>query len=141
MSSEQNKAIIRRWVKEAWNGGNLSVADELYAADYAYHDPSAPPMPPGPEGIKQVLSTYRSGLPDLRFDIEDMIAEGDKVTWRWSVHGTNTQTFMNIPASGKSVSISGIVISRFANGKWAEDWANWDTLGLLQQVGVIPVMG
>lgn len=140
MSAEQNKEIIRRWVKEAWNGGNLPLADELYAADYQYHDPSAPPMPPGPESIKQVLAIYRGAMPDMRFDIEDMIAEGEKVSWRWTARGTNTGSLMNIPPSGKSVNISGTVVSRFANGKWTEDWANWDTLGLMQQIGVIPAM-
>src|SRR5947207_1147498 len=90
MSTEQNKAIIQRWVKEAWNAGNLVLADELYAADYAYRDPSAPPMPAGPEAIKQVVATYRAAIPDMRFEIEDMIAEGDKVVWRWMARGTNT---------------------------------------------------
>jgi predicted ester cyclase len=69
-----------------------------------------------------------------------MMAEGDKVVWRWCITGTHAGELMGIPPTGKSIKISGIVISRFANGKWAEDYVNWDTLGMLQQIGVVPAM-
>jgi steroid delta-isomerase-like uncharacterized protein len=139
MSAEANKAVIRQWVETGWNHGDFSTINNIYAADYAYNDPSAPPLPKGPQAIMGVVSTYRGAFPDVRMTIEDMVSEGDKVVWRWTVTGTHNGPLMGIPASGKSVRLSGIVISRFVNGKWAEDWANWDTLGMLQQIGAAPV--
>jgi steroid delta-isomerase-like uncharacterized protein len=138
MSTEQNKATVRAWVEAAWNQGNLSMADGLYAADYVYHDPASPTEVRGVEGIKGLVTMYRTAMPDLRFTIEDMIAEGDKVVWRWTVRGTHRGPLMGIPATGRSGTVTGIIITRFANGKWQEDYNNWDTLGMLQQFGVIP---
>jgi steroid delta-isomerase-like uncharacterized protein len=141
MSAEQHKTIIRRWVEGAWNAGNLALADELYAPDYTYHDPQAPNLPPGPAGIKQLLGGYRAALPDIHMTIEDMIAEGDTVVWRWTARGTHQGDLMGIAPTGKTATVTGIVISRFANGKWAKDHINWDTLGMLQQLGVVPTPG
>ncbi len=139
MSAEANKAAVRQWVEAGWNRGDFSNIDSIYAVDYTYNDPSAPPLPKGPQSIISVVSTYRAAFPDVRMTIEDMISEGDKVVWRWTVTGTHNGPLMGISASGKPVRLSGIVISRFINGKWSEDWSNWDTLGMLQQVGAVPV--
>ena len=139
MSTEANKAMIRQWVDEAWNNGDFSHAEQFYTADYTYHDPSAPAgMPKGPQGIIGMVSMYRVGLPDVHMTIEDMVAEGDKVVWRWSVVGTHNGPLMGIPPTGIKSENGGIIITRFVNGKWAEDWNNWDTLGMLQRLGVIP---
>ena len=94
----------------------------------------------GPEGISGIVAMYRAALPDLRFTIEDMVAEGDKVAWRWSVTGTQHGPLMGIPATGKSATVTGSIISRFAGSQWVEDYCNWDTLGMLQQIGVVPRM-
>jgi steroid delta-isomerase-like uncharacterized protein len=141
MSAEENKAHIREWVETAWNRGDLTLANDLYAADYVYHDPASPMEVRGPEGIKGLVTMYRAALPDIHFAIEDMISEGDKVVWRWTARATHSGTLMGIPATGKQVTVTGIVISRFVGGKWTEDYNNWDTLGLLQQLGVIPAPG
>jgi predicted ester cyclase len=69
-----------------------------------------------------------------------MVAEGDKVAWRWRITGTHSGDLMGIPPTGKPINITGIVVSRFAQGKWAEDYVNWDTLGMFQQIGVVPAM-
>jgi steroid delta-isomerase-like uncharacterized protein len=141
MSSEQNTAIVRRWVAEAWNKGNLAVADGLYASDYALHDPALPVPVRGADGIKGLVAMYRTAMPDLNFTIDDTVSDGDKVVWRFTARGTQTGPLMGIPPSGKSATVEGIVISRFANGLWSEDWSNLDNLGMLQQLGVIPTMG
>ncbi len=138
MSTEENKATVRRWVEAAWNTGDLSSADTLYAADYEYHYPASPAPVRGVEGIKGLVTMYRAALPDLQFTIEDMVAEGDKVVWRWTVRGTQTGPLMGLPPTGKRATVTGIIISRFANGKWQEDYNNWDTFGMLKQMGVIP---
>ena len=139
MSTEENKANVRRVFEEGWNQGNTAVFDELFAADYLGHSPSGPIH--GPEGFKQYYATYRTAFPDTHLAIEDMIAEGDKVVTRWTGTGTHQGTLMGIPPSGKRVTITGISIVRIANGKSVEDWANFDTLGMLQQIGAIPTPG
>lgn len=140
MSAEQNKSIVRRWVEGGWNQGNLALVDELYAADYMIHDPSAPDFPGGHAAFKQFVTTLRTAFPDIHVTVADMMAEGDKVTWRWTITGTHTGDLKGIPPTGKPIRITGIVLSRFALGKWAEDYVNWDTLGMMQQIGVVPAM-
>jgi len=94
-----------------------------------------------PEGLKQLITAYRTGFPDLHVLIEDMVAEEDKVASRFIVRGTHKGELMGIPPTGKQVTVSSILISRFADGKWAEDWANYDALGMMQQIGAIPTQG
>jgi steroid delta-isomerase-like uncharacterized protein len=138
MSTESNKAVIRTWVEQAWNQGDTSSADSLYSPDYVLYDPALPTPVRGIEGIKGFVASYRAALPDIHYTIEDMVAEGDQVAWRWTVRATQRGTLMDIPPTGRQATVTGIIITRFANGKWAEDRLNWDTLGMLQQLGVIP---
>jgi steroid delta-isomerase-like uncharacterized protein len=137
MSAEDNKAKVRRIIEEAWNGGNLAVLDELVAPNCVFHDPSTTFR--GPEGIKRYVMMYRMAYPDVHFTIEDLIAEGERVVTRWTVTGTHQGELQGIAPTGKSV--TGIVISRFAKGKVEEDWINFDALGLMQQLGVVPAPG
>ena len=141
MSTEDNKAIIRRWVEEGWNKGNLAVVDEVYAANVVQHDPGSPAPVTSSAALKQYAAVYRGAFPDLHFTIDDLIAEGDKVLWRFTSRGTQTGPLMNIPATGRPGQITGMVLFRFADGKIAEVWVNIDNLGLLQQLGVIPAPG
>ena len=136
MPAEQHKMIIQRWIEEAWNNGNLAVADEVYSADYFLHDPARPIH--GTEALKQFVATFQIGYPDIHATIEDMIAEGDKLVWRYTVRGTHKGEFMGIAPTGKSITLTGILISRFAGDKVVEDWNNYDALGMLQQLGVTP---
>jgi steroid delta-isomerase-like uncharacterized protein len=136
--SEQNKAIVRRLFEEVWNKGNLSVADELFTPNYDHHDPSTPDVGRGPESEKKRATLYRTAFPDLRLTIEDIIAEGDAVMARWSCRGTHKGDLSGIAATGRQFSISGVTVARLANGKMAEGYVNWDALGLMQQLGVVP---
>jgi steroid delta-isomerase-like uncharacterized protein len=136
--SEQNKAISRRLVEEAFNEGKLDTVDELVAPDFVNHDPSNPDDLRGPEGLKEFVRVYRSAFPDISIRIEDQIAEGDKVVSRWSGSGTQNGKLMGMPASGKQARVTGITIDRLEGGKIIESWNNWDTLGMLQQLGAIP---
>jgi steroid delta-isomerase-like uncharacterized protein len=139
MSAEQNKALVRRWVEEGWNGGNLDLVDTLYADGYTLHDPAMPVH--GRAGFKQYVAMYRGVFPDLHFTIEDLLAEGDTVAWRITARGTHKGALMGIPPTDKPVAISAIIVSRFVDGKWAEDWLNIDMLGMLQQIGALPAPG
>lgn len=139
MSTEENKALVRRVFEEAWNGQNLDVFDEMDAPDYVLHDPSVPQEVRGIEGIKAFASMFLGAFPDLRFVIEEQIAEGDKVLTRWSSSATHQGELMGIAPTGNRTGVSGMTLSRVSSGgKLAEDWNNWDTLGLMRQLGVVP---
>ena len=136
--SEENKAIVRRVYEQVWSKGNLDVVDELYAADFVLHDPAQPGIR-GPEGYKQIVTGNRTAFPDLQITVEDQLAEGDKVATRWTTTGTHQGEFAGIPATGKRGGVTGTTIARVVGGKIVEERSNWDTLGLLQQLGAIPV--
>jgi len=139
MSLEENKAIFRGVMERLWNQGDLSVADELVAPDA--FSPSMPQLPSGPEGFKQIATTFRAAFPDLNISIEDLIAEDDLVAGRLIERATHRGEFMGIPATGKAVTINEIGIFRIAHGKIAETWFELDVVGLLQQLGVVPTPG
>ncbi len=143
MSTEDNKASMRRSIEEGVNQGNIAVFDELCAPNWVYHDPANPGVRTL-EDYKRFVTETRSAFPDFQMTIEDLIAEGDKVVVRGTIRGTNTgdiETPMHIPATGKPITITGISIVRFAGGKAVEVWNQGDSLGLLQQLGLIPVPG
>ena len=142
MSAEDNKAISRRLFHEFWDRKNLAIADELVAANHVDHTPGSPPgLPDGPEGLKQFGSMYFTAFPDLQITIEHAVAEGETVVIRWTAQGTNTGSLFGMPATNKPATVTGITIDRHAGGKIVETWTNFDALGMLQQLGVIPPMG
>ena len=137
LSADRNKEIVRRLAVEPWEG-DLGVIDELTAADYIGHDPAVPEPQRGPEGIKEFVTGYLAAFPDGTITIEDQLAEGDLVATRWTGRGTHRGELMGIPPTGKQVTVTGLTISRVVKGKVVEEWTNWDTLGMLQQLGVVP---
>ena len=139
--SELNKNAVRRLFEEVWNKGNLPLTDELFTPNYAHHDSSTPDVGRGPESEKKRATLYRTAFPDIRLTIEDIIAEGETVMARWSCRGTHTGVLSGIAPTGKQFNISGVSIARFAGGKMAEGWVNWDALGLMQQLGAVPELG
>jgi len=132
---QTNKALVQRMIDEVMNQQNLAVVDELFAADYLMHDPAWPTEVKGPEGFKQwagmMLDPYFS---DSCISIEDMIAEADSVVVRWTWNATHTGEFMGIPPTGRQISVAGISIHRFADGKFVESWVNYDSMGMMQQL-------
>jgi steroid delta-isomerase-like uncharacterized protein len=143
MSTEDNKATVRRYFGEVLNQGNLALVDELNAPNWVYHDPVVPDVRTL-EDYTQWFTAIRSAFPDFHVTIEDMIAEGDEVVVRYTWHGTNTGDLvapMPIPATGKQVNMTGITFVRFAGGKGVEVWNQADSLGLFQQLGLIPAPG
>jgi steroid delta-isomerase-like uncharacterized protein len=139
--SEQNKTNVRRLFEEVWNKGYVPVADELFAPTYTHHDSSTPDVGRGPESEKKRVTLYRNAFPDIRFTIEDMLAEGETVVARWSCRGTHKGELNGIAPTGKQFNINGVSIARFTNGKMFEGFINWDALGLMQQLGVVPELG
>ena len=138
--SEENQAKFRRVVEEAFGKGNLNVIDELIDPNMIEHSP-VPGQEPGLEGLKKLVTEFRTAFPDLRSTVQDLIAEGGKVVGRMTTSGTHRGEFMGISATGKRMEISEIRIVRIANGKAVEHWGNSDDLGMMQQLGVIPDQG
>ena len=135
MSPAENKALVRRFYKEAWANGELEVIDEVFANDYVRHDLRSTQALPGPEGMKRITADFRSAFPDLRFEVEIVIAEDEFVAARWTASGTHRGAWGAVGPTGRSATFSGVNIFRFENGKVAELWNHRDDLGLMEQVG------
>jgi len=138
-SLEENKALVRRQFDEIWNSGNWGTVFELYAPEYVNHDPYNPNQGTGPEGFKQRVMGYRSVLANFDLRIEDQVVEGDKLETRWSLRGTHAGKLEGVAPTGKSVYVDGQLLSRIVDGKFVEEWVHWDTLGLLRQIGAVPL--
>jgi steroid delta-isomerase-like uncharacterized protein len=140
--SEENKALVRRYFEEIWDEGNLDAIDELFTTNFVRHGPS------GTEGevrsleeFKAVVNMYRSAFPDLQVSIEDLVAEGDRVVSRWRTRGTHEGELMGNAPTGNQASITGILIDHISGGKIEEEWVDYDTLHLMQQIGAVPQPG
>jgi steroid delta-isomerase-like uncharacterized protein len=140
MSSEANKDIIRRLIEESFNTRNMDVLEALVDPSYVDHGPFDG-QAAGVEGMKQAHMILYSGFPDVQQTIDDLIAEGDRVVARWSCQGTHTGDFIGIPPTGRVGVVTGIDIFRIADGKIMECWHEVNSLGLMQQLGVIPPIG
>jgi steroid delta-isomerase-like uncharacterized protein len=141
MSTEENKALVQRYYEAGSMGKEAFIAavDELFAPDYVWHGTGVfPDMDPA--GMKQMAPALYTAFPDQHYTLEDQIAEGDKVVHRFTMRATHQGEYMGVPATGKVVTMTGILISRIAGGKFVEDWQSPDLLGLLQQLGAIPQM-
>jgi predicted ester cyclase len=135
-SRAEAKAVMVRMVEELWNKGDLTVADELFHPRSS--SPSAPQLPPGPEGVKAIVTTFRTAFPDYWIRIEQIVASGDRVAARFRQGGTHLGDLMGIPATGKRVEWSEMGVLRLTGGQVAESWYDVDLLGLMTQLGVVP---
>ncbi|HJT55201.1 MAG TPA: ester cyclase [Ktedonobacteraceae bacterium] len=140
MSTEENKAVVRRFV-QVWGKGSPDIVDELAAPNFSVYYPFLRETLHGPEAFKHHLMGLHVGLPDVEVVNEQMIAEGDEVAVRWTMRGTHTGELSGIPPTGKQVMVTGITIYHLADGKVVEERGQEDALGLLQQLGVIPAVG
>ena len=139
MSTEDNKALVRRIFEEGINQNHPGVFDQLIASSYVNHDIPAPS--PGLEGFKMIIGLFLAAFPDMRVTLEEELVEGDKVITRGYFTGTHKGDFQGIPPTGKQVKVKYIDIWRVADGKMVENWVQMDQLGLMQQLGVIPTPG
>ena len=138
MSTEENKALVRRFYQEIDNG-NLEAMDELVAEDYIDHSPPPFPVSPGREGLKEAFKLFWEATPG-HHKIEDQLAEGDKVVTRMTAYGKHEGALPGIPRTGNDLTMTAVVIHRIADGKLVEKWSDKDVLGFLQQLEVIPRM-
>ncbi len=137
-----NKHIVARFVEELWNERNLTVAESIFDEDCHTHQlqSGSPvvPEPRGPTAIKAHVSDWLSAFPDLKFSVEQMFADGDRVISQLAMDGTQTGQWLGIPPTRKRVNIRMVTIHRIRNGKIIEDWVLVESLGILQQLGVLP---
>jgi steroid delta-isomerase-like uncharacterized protein len=136
-SAEENEALVRRFLEIA-AGGDPAALREVIREDYIQHSPG---VPQGLAGVQQFFAGFFAAFPDMRLTAEDILAAGDRAVLRWTMRGTQRGEFFGIPTTGKPVEIGGIDIWRVEGGKFAEHWDAMDTLGMLQQLGAIPLPG
>jgi predicted ester cyclase len=145
MSAEQNKSVVRRFYEELWNGRDLSVADEIFADDCVTHQlqsgAETEGVRRGPAEVKHHVAAWLEGFPDLRFGVEELVAEGDLVVSRAVMRGTHAGAWLGIAPTGRRVSIRMSVTHRIASGKIVEDWVLVEALGFFQQLGLVPPTG
>jgi steroid delta-isomerase-like uncharacterized protein len=136
------KQLINRFVQELWNERHLDVADSIFAKDCVTHQlrsgVPADAVPRGPEAIKEHVAGWIASFPDLHFSIEQMVSEGDRVMTQMQMEGTHQGAWLGIPASGKKIQIRMFTVHRVAQSKIVEDWVLVESLGLFQQLGVVP---
>ena len=136
MTSEQNKAVLSRFV-DFINNGDTTIIDEIVAPDFIELDPM-PGQEQGPEGLKGVILMMRNAFPDIEWKVVEDVAEGDMVASRFIWTGTHLGSFMGIPPSGNKVTMAGMVFDRIVDGKMAESRILMDNMQLLTQLGAIP---
>uniref|UniRef100_Q01YM1 Ester cyclase n=1 Tax=Solibacter usitatus (strain Ellin6076) TaxID=234267 RepID=Q01YM1_SOLUE len=140
--SEANKTVVRRWFEEVWNQGREAAVDELFAAGAVAHGLGDSELDVhGPAEFKPFVAGIRGSIPDVHFQVEDILSEGDRVAVRILLRGTHTGPGLGVAPTGGRVSIRGIIIVRVLNGQIVEGWNCYDQLGLLRQVGAIPGPG
>ena len=140
MSVEENKAAASRFYEEVFNQGNRAVIDEVLATDIVDHTPM-PDQAPGIEGMKQVIGMFLGAFPNMSMTLDHMVAEGDIVVIRGTMTGTHSADMMGIPPTGRQMTMSGMDLLRFSDGKVVDMWHYEDILGMFKQLGVAPPMG
>jgi steroid delta-isomerase-like uncharacterized protein len=133
----ENETLVRRFFEEFCNQRRSAVADELIADEYVAHGPQAPPAE-GPDGVRERVGLYQEAV-DGHWNVEEMFSAGDRVIARWTGTGTHRGELMGVEPTGQPIKVDAISIFRISNGKITEEWTVWDALGLLQQVGAVPV--
>lgn len=135
MSIEDNRRLLRATYERWWNAGDTESVDEMVADGYIDH--SAGVTTEGREGLKELILEFRRGFPDMTEDLEDTIAEGDKVVGRFRMRGTHTGPFFGIAPTGRRVEMTGIDIYRVVDGRIVEMWYEEDAIGMMRQLGVV----
>jgi|SRR5579859_2477542 len=138
MSTEANKATARRFLDDILNHNDLAAIPEVIAPNWVNNDESLPPLR-GHDGARQLVMIFRGGLPDFHLTTEDLLAEDDKVAFHCVATGTHTGELMGVPATGKAVRVTVTGVLHLAGGKLVENRVNFDALGLMQQIGVVPM--
>lgn len=131
-----NKQIARRFIEECWNQGKLESVLELVSDKCRHHDPVFPSLSGGAENIKNHIAACRTGFPDLKFTIDDTIAERNEVVHHWTARGTHKGQFLGMQPTNKHATVTGTSISCIENGKISEQWVEWNLMSMMEQLGI-----
>jgi predicted ester cyclase len=140
-SPEEAKEIIRRWNNEGWSGGQYDLAYEIISPEMKVHGAGGQAVGMGPDGLIDLIKTWRTAFPDGRMEIDDLIVEGDLVGIRNTWSGTHQAEFYGVPPSGKPVAVTSVGLDRVRDGKVTEGWGELDMVGMMQQMGALPIVG
>jgi len=138
-TTENNKAVITRFIEEVINQNRMDRADDLVVEDFVELDP-LPGQRQGREGLKEVLGMMQAAFPDIHWVIDEMVAEGDRVVTRFTWTGTHRSAFLGVRATGRRVTVKGVVMDQLVDGKMNESRILMDSLGMMQQLGVVPLV-
>jgi steroid delta-isomerase-like uncharacterized protein len=138
MGVDENKEVVNRLINEFVNEGNEAVADQLLTGDYVRYDPDTPSGAQSADEFKEMIRTFGEAFPDAEVKIEEMIGEGDLVVFRGTETGTHEGEFVGHEPTGETFEITGLAMHRVRDGQITETWANWDMLGMMQQLGIVP---
>ena len=142
MAGDDNKTIVQRLLDEVWGRGDLAQVEQIFSGSFVRHGPnSLEGEIQGRDGFRQLVTMYRTAFPDLQVPSEGQTAEGDIVVTRWTARGTHHGNLVGLAPTGRPITVAGVIIDRFSGGQIAEEWATYDSLGLLQQVGAVPPVG
>jgi steroid delta-isomerase-like uncharacterized protein len=135
-NKQDNKQVVRRLIEEGWNQGKTNVVSELLANNCRFHDEVFPHLTSGADNLRRHIETCRTGFPDLKFSIDDTIAERDEVVVHWTARGTHKGSFLGMPATNKKAAVTGTSIYRLEGSKIVESWANWNLMSMMEQLGI-----
>jgi steroid delta-isomerase-like uncharacterized protein len=135
-SKQDNKQVVRRLIEEGWNQGKTNVVSELLANNCRFHDEVFPHLTSGADNLRRHIESCRVGFPDLKFSIDDTIAERDEVVVHWTARGTHKGSFLGMPATNKKAAVTGTSIYRLDGSKITESWANWNLMSMMEQLGI-----
>jgi steroid delta-isomerase-like uncharacterized protein len=133
---DQNKDLARKYIEQCWNKGQMDAVDQLVSKDCRIHDPVFPSLSPGADSLKRHIQMCRTAFPDLKFTIDDIIAERDEVVVHWTARGTQQNPFLGVAPTHRAATVSGTSIYRIKNNMIVEQWADWNLMTLLDQLGV-----
>lgn len=136
--TEKIKELVQRDPREVWTEGDVEAIPELFADEFELHDPSAPDEPRSRDDYREYVETYREAFPDVAYDVEATVADGDTVAVRYTAHGTHEGEFLGLEPTGKRVSVSGVEMYRVEDGAIVETWTSYDAFGLFRKLDLIP---
>lgn len=132
-----NKVLVQRYFNEVWNQGKTDLLDSLLDKDYINHTPSDTSVGKGREGLRQIIRAIRRGIPDIHYEIQDMVVTGDRAAVRLVVTGTQTDSLFGLPSTGRQIRVNQINIEEIVNGKISEHWRVTDELEMMKQLGFV----
>jgi steroid delta-isomerase-like uncharacterized protein len=133
MDTSPHRQLVERYLA-AWNAGDLAAFDDLLTPDYVNHSPGTPDPEPGPSGLRPIVAAMRGGIPDLRYELVHLVADGDLVSFHTIVRGTQTGELFGQPPTNRAFAVRQMQVERIADGRIAEHWRVTDEAGLARQL-------